>query len=293
MALAGTLITARDITEKKQAAEQARIHQEQLFQASKMASIGTLVSGVAHEINNPIATVLLNAPIVEKAWQSAAPVLNDHCDKSGPLKIGGMDYTLLRERMPQLLASISDGARRVKKIVGDLKDFARQSPAEMNEMLNINTAVEKAISLVSNLIKKSTNNFAVHYQPEIPTFRGNTQRIEQVVVNLLVNACQALPDNERPIRVYTAFDAVRNTVSIEVQDAGIGMSAETIRRIKDPFYTTKRDMGGTGLGLSISDKIVRDHGGKLEYFSELSKGTTARVTISIGSKSIKESRKPK
>lgn len=290
---AGVLISARDITEKKRAAEQTRIHQEQLFQASKMASIGTLVSGVAHEINNPIATVLLNAPIVEKVWQSAAPILNAHCDKNGPLKIGGMDYMLLRERMPRLLASISDGARRVKKIVGDLKDFARQSPTEMTEMLNVNTAVEKAISLVSNLINKSTNNFTVHYQPDMPPFRGNTQRIEQVVVNLLVNACQALPDNDCPLRVCTAYDAVKNTVSIEVHDKGIGMSAETIRRIKDPFYTTKRDMGGTGLGLSISDKIVRDHGGTLEYFSELDLGTTARVSISIGNKSIEEGIKPK
>ena len=288
----GILISARDITEKKRAAEQKRLHQEQLFQASKMASIGTLVSGVAHEINNPVATVLLNAPIVEKVWQSTAPILEDHCQKNGSLKIGGMDYTLLHERMPKLLSSISDGARRVKKIVGDLKDFARQSPPEMTDMLNINTAVEKAISLVSNLIKKSTNNFAVHYQSDIPTFRGNTQRIEQVVVNLLVNACQALPDNERPIRVYTGYDAVRNTVSIEVHDQGIGMSAETVKRIKDPFYTTKRDMGGTGLGLSISDKIVRDHGGTLDFFTDLEMGTTAKVSIEIGSKSIEEGRKP-
>lgn len=288
----GTLISARDITEKKRAAEQTRLHQEQLFQASKMASIGTLVSGVAHEINNPIATVLLNAPIVEKVWQSTAPILEEHCQKNGSLKIGGMDYSLLHERMPKLLSSISDGARRVKKIVGDLKDFARQSPPEMTDMLNINTAVEKVISLVSNLIKKSTNNFAVHYQSDIPTFRGNTQRIEQVVVNLLVNACQALPDNERPIRVYTGYDAVRNTVSIEVHDQGIGMSTETVKRIKDPFYTTKRDMGGTGLGLSISDKIVRDHGGTLDFFTDLEMGTTAKVSIEIGSKSIEEGRKP-
>jgi PAS domain S-box-containing protein len=282
----GVLISARDITEKKMAADQARLHQEQLFQASKMASIGILVSGVAHEINNPIATILLNAPIVEKVWQSAAPILDDHCARTGSLKIGGMQYGQLSARMPRLLAGITDSARRVKKIVGDLKDFARQSPPEMNDQLNINTAVEKAISLVSNLIKKSTEHFSVAYHPDIPTLSGNTQRIEQVVVNLLVNACQALTDNERSIKVSTHYDAVQHLVSIEVQDQGVGIAVETAKHIKDPFFTTKRDTGGTGLGLSISDRIVRDHGGFMEFFSEVGRGTTVKVGLPVKNQTI-------
>jgi signal transduction histidine kinase len=257
-----------------------------------MASLGTLVSGVAHEINNPIATVLLNAPIVEKVWHSTAPILDEHCSRSGSLKIGGMEYTQLSARMPQLLSSISDSARRVKKIVGDLKDFARQSPSEMNDRVDINSAVEKAIGLVSSLIKKSTEHFSVDYHAKLPVICGNTQRIEQVVVNLLVNACQALPDKERSIRVATDFDAAEGILSIRVVDQGIGIPADTAKRIKDPFFTTKRDTGGTGLGLSISDRIVQDHGGTMEFFSEVDRGTTVNVSIPVNSKATLQNGEP-
>ena len=278
----GFLITARDVTEKKKASEQARIHQEQLFQASKMASLGTLVSGVAHEISNPIAAVLLNSPIIEKVWQNTAPILDEHHRSHGDLKIGGMDYPMIRERMPKLLSSITDGALRVKKIVGDLKDFARRSPAEMSDLLDINRSVEKAVALVSNLIKKSTDHFEIVWGADIPRFRGNTQRIEQVVVNLLVNACQALPDPSRAIRVSTRYSSTEGMVTIEVRDQGVGIPPETIARIKDPFFTTKRDSGGTGLGLSISEKIVRDHGGSLDFHSDRQRGTTATVSLPVG-----------
>ena len=281
----GYLITARDMTERKKAAEQAHNQQEQLFQASKLASIGTLVSGVAHEINNPIASVLLNAPIIEKVWQSTEPILDEYYRSKGDFQVGGMRFTLLRDRMPLLLSGITDGALRVKKIVNDLKDFARQNPSEMSDLLNINRAVEKAVSLVSNLVKKATDRFELKYQPNMPSFPGNSQRIEQVVINLLVNACQALQDSTRAIIVRTDYDPIAGCVVIEVEDHGIGMSPETIKRITDPFFTTKRDSGGTGLGLAISDKIVRDHGGTLAFFSDSGIGTTARVTLPIGNNS--------
>ena len=278
----GFLITARDMTERKKAAELSRNQQEQLFQASKLASIGTLVSGVAHEINNPIASVLLNAPIIEKVWQSTEPILDEYHRSKGDFQIGGMDYSRLRDRMPQLITGISDGALRVKKIVSDLKDFSRKSPPEMSDMLNINRAVEKAVSLVSNLVKKSTDRFELHYQSNMPSFPGNSQRIEQVVINLLVNACQALPEKSRAVFVRTDHDPIAGCVVIEVEDHGIGMDSETIKQITDPFFTTKRDSGGTGLGLAISDRIVRDHGGTLKFFSDADVGTTARVTLPIG-----------
>jgi PAS domain S-box-containing protein len=279
----GTLVTARDITAKIQAEEQARLRQEQLFQAAKMASLGTLVSGVAHEINNPITSVMLNAPILGKVWSSVTPLLDKICSEDGDFHVGNMSYSQLRERVPVLLSDIEDGAMRVKGIVGDLKDFARQTPSEMNDVVDINTAVSKAIALVKNLIKKSTNHFLVDYGENLPQFKGNAQRVEQVVINLLVNSCQALKDSEQSLKVTTGHNKKLSKLVVEIRDKGAGMPPEVLKRIKDPFFTTKRDDGGTGLGLSISDRIIQDHDGTMEFSSQSNKGTTVKVSLPITS----------
>ncbi len=276
---AGILVTARDITAKLQAEEQAKLRQEQLFQAAKMASLGTLVSGVAHEINNPITSVMLNAPILGKVWGSVTPILDQSCRENGDFHVGNMSYSQLRERVPVLLSDIEDGAKRVKGIVSDLKDFARQAPSQMTDMVDINNVVEKSVTLVKNLINKSTQDFTVDYEENPPKFRGNTQRIEQVVINLLVNACQAVSDNRKPIKVSTRHDKRKANLVIEVKDKGVGMAPEVLQRIKDPFFTTKRDSGGTGLGLSISERIIQDHDGNMKFISKSNAGTTVKVSL--------------
>jgi PAS domain S-box-containing protein len=275
------LVTARDITEKKRAEEQERIHREQLFQADKMATLGTLVSGVAHEINNPIMFVMLNAPILKTLWSAVVPSLDAHQASTGPFKLGNMPYAQMRERMPRLLDDLVDGAKRVKAIVSDLKDFARQESSAMTEDIDINEVVRKATGLVANLVKKSTNRFEVDLATDLPLLRGNAQRIEQVVINLLVNSCQALPDKERLIALRTRLDRPSGGLTIAVADEGTGMSSEVLQRIKDPFYTTKRESGGTGLGLAIAERIVEDHGGRIQFVSQPGRGTTAEVWIPI------------
>jgi PAS domain S-box-containing protein len=274
-------ITARDVTEKKRAESQARLHREQLFQADKMATLGTLVSGVAHEINNPVTFIMLNAPILQQAWQAVLPILDNHRRDHGDFKVGRMDYSRLRERIPLLLTNISDGAVRVKTIVGELKDFARQGPAEMVDLVEINPIVAKAVGLVGNLIKRSTHHFSAQYGLDIPRFKGNSQKISQVVINLLVNACQALPNPERAVRLTTAYEASAGQVVIEVTDEGCGMPEEVLQKIRNPFFTTKRESGGTGLGLAIADRIVEDHDGSMHFASTVSKGTTARVYLPV------------
>ncbi len=266
----------RQIAERR-----AKLQQEQIFQAAKMASLGTLVSGVAHEINNPITSVMLNAPIIQKVWNSIDPLLKKHCDEQGDFRVGSMSYKVLRERIPQLLEDIAEGAKRVKVIVGDLKDYARQAPAEMGDSVDVNVVLKKAAGLVSNLIKKSTNHFSIEYGKDIPVLKGNSQRIEQVTVNLLVNACQALTGSDQSVSASTFYDDGEKTVCIRVADTGEGIPEEVLERIMDPFFTTKREKGGTGLGLSISDKIVQDHGGSLVFDSEPGKGTTVTVVLPV------------
>ncbi|MBW2172935.1 MAG: hypothetical protein JRF69_13405 [Deltaproteobacteria bacterium] len=127
----------QEINDRKRAEQEARLQQEQLFQASKMASLGTLVSGVAHEINNPISFITLNGPTLQKVWQDVTPVLDEHHRKNGDFYIANMDYDDLRERIPVLLSDITEGAKRVSTIVTDLKEFARQSAPEFTDKVEI------------------------------------------------------------------------------------------------------------------------------------------------------------
>jgi polar amino acid transport system substrate-binding protein len=141
--------------------------------------------------------------------------------------------------------------------------------------------VEKAVGLTQNMIRKTTLHFDLICGRNLPPVTGSSQRIEQVVVNLLVNACQALPDSTRAIRVTTGYDAVGGCVRVSIEDEGVGVPPDALGRIADPFFTTKRDSGGTGLGLAISDRIVRDHGGRLVVTSAPGSGTTAAFTLPV------------
>ena len=265
--------------EKKLAEEQALLKQEQLFQAAKMVSLGTLVSGVAHEINNPITSVMLNAPNLGRMWEAILPILDRYHQQNGDFQVGATSYSRIRDRVPQMLTAITDDARRVRDIVKDLKDFARDNPSELREALDLNAVVKKAVGLTANLIKKSTRHFQLHGQSRLPAVYGNPQRIEQVTINLVVNACQALPDAERSVTVSTGYEADHNHVFLEVHDEGIGISSDALQRITDPFFTTRRETGGTGLGLAITDRIVRDHGGTLVFESTAGQGTRVRANF--------------
>jgi signal transduction histidine kinase len=272
---------ARIEKQKKVAEQQARRQQEQLFQTAKLASVGTLVSGVAHEINNPITTVMLNVPVFKKLWSAVTPIIDEHYRSHPDLRVGNMTYAQLRERMPLLISHIEEGVQRVKNIVGDLKEFARPAPPEMSDQIDLNLAVQKAVGLVANLIKKSTHHFSSDYQDNLPALTGNLQRIEQVIINLLVNACQALPDSSRAIAVTTGVDLGAGLAWVVIQDEGVGINPALLERIADPFFTTKRENGGTGLGLAISDKIVRDHRGSLHFESAVGQGTTVRLSLPL------------
>jgi PAS domain S-box-containing protein len=274
----------RDITERKKAEEQVKIHQQQLMQASKMVALGTLVSGVAHEINNPNNFIMLNSPILKEAWDNAMPILQKYYEENGDFLLGGMNYSEMRENMPSLFSGISDGARRIKRIVEDLKNYVRDNSADLTQSVDINEVLKSAVSLVSNMIKKSTNQFSIVYDNNLPLLRGNFQRLEQVMINLIQNACQALPDPQKGIFISIQFDHETSNILIKVRDEGTGIPPETLLNITDPFFTTKHDSGGVGLGLSISSKIVEEHGGNLKFESEIGSGTTAEITLPVEQK---------
>lgn len=266
---------------RQEAEDRNRMQQEQLFQAAKMASLGTLVSGVAHEINNPNTSILMNASILNKTWKHVLPVLNQYAESHSDFAVGGMDYSGLKDRIPRLLDDIEENAGRIRDIVGELKTFAQQSPPDLNDDVDINLAVRKAQGLTANLIKKSTDHFSINSGADIPLFRGNRRKVEQVLINLLINACQSLTERSQPIEIQTCFEPASRTVVVEVRDGGRGIPADLLGRIKDPFFTTRQNDGNTGLGLAISDNIMKDHGGEMLFTSSPGSGTIASLRFPV------------
>ncbi len=268
----------REVTRRTQ---EMQVQQQQLIQADKMTSLGILVSGVAHEINNPSSLLLLNLPVLKEVYQDLEEILEGHYQQHGDFDLAGLQYTRMRDEIPPMLDDMLAGTHRIRRIVDDLRDFARQGPADLSETVDLNDVVATAIRLVDNTIRNSTDQFEVSYGDQLPSFKGHAQRIEQVVINLIVNACQSLQSNDKGITVITRYDAQQGQLLLEVLDQGCGIEAENIARLSDPFFTTKREQGGTGLGLSVSASIAQEHGGSLSYDSEPSQGTRATLSLPI------------
>lgn len=265
---------ASDVTEKRRLIEESHRN-------GRLASLGELAAGVAHEINNPNALIMLNAELLRKACHDAAPILQHHYEKHGEFSLTGFPYQEIREELPFLFTEMFESACRIKRIVNDLKDFSRQDVPTVLEPVDLNKAVRASIRLANNTIKSSTNKFSVSYAQQLPTFQGNLHRIEQVIVNLLLNACQSLPDKNSGVEISTTYDSDRQSCVIRVKDEGCGISEENLSHITDPFFTTKRESNGTGLGLSLSHRIIKDYSGTLEFSSEVNKGTTISVYLPV------------
>ena len=271
----------REIAERTAAEEELRRNQQQLVQADKMAALGVLVSGVAHEINNPNGLILLNMPILKDVCNDALATLEQ---QQSQVELGGLSFNRVKNELPLMLDEMQDGARRIKRIVEDLKDFARQDDAALMEPLDLNQVSQAAVRLVDRSLRTATSRFEAEYTEPLPPVQGNSQRIEQVLVNLLLNACQALTDMDRGIFLRTFVDETSGMVGVSVRDEGCGIAPEHLDRLTDPFFTTKRESGGTGLGLSVSSGIVKEHGGSLLFSSPPGQGTTVTLLLPLAQK---------
>ncbi|WP_225445211.1 transporter substrate-binding domain-containing protein [Photobacterium arenosum] len=280
LVLGGIMIWNRALSrEVARRTKAQQLQQQQLIQADKMTSLGILVSGMAHEINNPSSLLLLNLPILKDAYQDAEDILDAHYQQYGDFTLGGLAYSRMREEIPSMLDDMQAGTQRIRRIVDDLRDFARQEPSALNEVVDLNQVTAAAIRLVDSTLLTSTHHFSVEYGDQLPCFEGNGQRIEQVIINLIINACQALTSQQQSIRVTTGFNPADNLLILEICDQGQGIDPEHLPHLSDPFFTTKREQGGTGLGLSISFSIVSEHGGTLKYDSRLQQGTCVTLAL--------------
>jgi PAS domain S-box-containing protein len=230
--------------------------------ADRMASVGTLAAGVAHEINNPLAYVIANLDYARQELEDAAA-------SRSPLDL---------EEVPRALREAREGAERVRLIVRDLKTFSRPDDARL-ERVDLHRAIDSAVTLAWNEIRHRAR-LVKAYQP-VPEVWANEARLGQVFLNLLINAAQAIPEgaaDRNEICVRTRLDE-QGRVVVEVQDTGAGIPEDIRPRVLEPFFTTKPLGEGTGLGLSICHGIVRSLGGELYFDTEVGKGTTFRVVL--------------
>jgi PAS domain S-box-containing protein len=277
----GTYVTGliRDLTARKQLEEQTRQQELQLIQANKMTALGTLVSGVAHEVNNPNQLVLMNTQMLADTWGDALPILDAYVHTEGDFLLGGLPYTEMRDTIPLLIQDLHAGAQHVERIINDLRDFARPCAHRRPGGVCLNEAVQRGVRLLRHLIQRKTIHFQVELAASAPSVWGDAQHLEHVVVNLLVNALEALPDTQRGVRVTTRWVPAEHALVLEVADQGVGIASQHLTHLCDPFFTTKAATGGTGLGLAITANLVREHGGQLTFQSEPGQGTCARVTL--------------
>jgi signal transduction histidine kinase len=267
----------REITQHNRLQEANRQQELQLNQANKMTALGILVSGVAHEINNPNQLVLTNSRVLTKAWEDAVKILDRYQREDGELTLARLPYSEMRETVAALIRDVNAGALRIGRIVDDLKNFARPGPRGVADAFQLNDAVQRAMRLLAHLINQRTAKLRTNLAPHLPPMRGNAQQVEQIVINVLVNALEALPDRDRAITISTYFAAGDGSVVLEVRDEGIGIAPQHLQRLCDPFFTTKQETGGTGLGLAICLSLARAHKGCLEFDSAPGKGTRVLV----------------
>jgi signal transduction histidine kinase len=258
--------------------------QEQLIQSEKMASLGLLVAGIAHELNNPISFVHSNLEFIEEYTERLVKIVLAYSDlnKSDSEKRRRGDeqketekFEILLDKLRRLITSCRMGAERVKQIVLDLRTFSRTDDVGL-VMTSLQVGIESTLNLLTREYK---DRIIVHRNygclPEVECYPG---QINQVFMNLLQNAAQAIPEKGE---VWIRTEYLGDWVKIVIKDNGVGISAKDLDRIFDPFFTTKPVGQGTGLGLSITYGIVQKHGGKISAISKLNEGTEFNVELPV------------
>lgn len=261
---------------------------ERLLQTEKLAAIGQLAAGVAHEINNPIGFVHSNLGSLEGYVDDLLRIIDFYERTTGQAAGSSLpldeieslrrrlDLDFLRQDVRALLAETREGIARVRKIVQDLKDLARPGAEDEWQWADLHRGLESTLNIVGNELRYKAR--IVRDYGALPEIECLPAQLNQVFMNLLVNAAHAI-EREGTITVRTRLEAA--AVRIEIEDDGRGIPAEHLPHIFEPFFTTKPAGRGTGLGLALSRDIAHKHGGRIEVDSTLGRGTTFRVTLPL------------
>lgn len=273
-AMTAAMVVITDITENRKL-------QWQAIRSARLASLGVLSAGIAHEISNPNHAIMAHAHLLARIWQDALPILVEYEQEQGDFLLAGLSFAQASETISRGMADVGENARRIQKIIGNLKHLGKQDHGHMDELADIAKILKAVLTLLDARIRKESDCLTLALPEGLPPVRGNVQQLEQVFINVIVNALESLPNRSCSVRITAGLDRSGSRIIVRVEDQGTGMSDEVMAQISEPFFTTKAESGGTGLGLSISSSIVEKHGGRLRFASNKGSGTTVSIDLPL------------
>jgi signal transduction histidine kinase len=273
-AVEDVILRISDITERKQ-------FEKQIIQSEKMASLGVLVSSIAHEINNPNNFISFNLPILKDYMEEIMPIVDDYAAKTRDFELFEMNYTEFREDVFSLLNNIEHGSQRITTFVSNLKELSRSSKKKRDmKWVGLKTVVESAVIICRAKIRRLVNSLEVIVPDDLPQIYTDSNAIEHILINLLVNAAQAADKEDSWIKVDVRLDETgRDRIIIEVRDNGCGIEKKDQKHIYDPFFTTKSVGEGTGLGLYVCHTLAEEIFGRIEFESQPGEGSSFRLIL--------------
>ena len=259
--------------------EKKRLIMAKLIQTNRMTSLGLLASSMAHEINNPNGAIRLAGQYLGRAWKDAMPLLQQVAAEEGDFNLGGIPLSTARDNIADCCATIERSTDRIAHVIQDLRTYSLGERNEMYPGVDVNQAVTSAVAIIHAHGNHAEATISTDLSAQVPAIFGNYHQLEQVLVNLLMNAVQAVQRGKGSIRVHTGVNTTHDEVLITVHDEGSGIPPEHMERLRDPFFSTRIDKGGSGLGLFVANFIVNEHKGNLDFESTPGTGTTVTVRL--------------
>lgn len=271
------IFTFSDITEKIKHKEEKRRKNAQLIIQDKLKSIDLVTSSISHEINNICNFMINNLKITFQAWNDVFNLIKEYEWENGEFLVGGISSSEVSIVIPRLMMSLIEGINRISDTIDDFKKYIRDGVRSEFSSINVNEVIRRVVAILNHHIFTYTENFSINLTNSLPEIKGNLQKLEQVIINLLINALQSLPDRQRGVFISTGLEGDR--LYIEIHDEGIGIPKNIMPHIFEPFFSTKYSTGGSGLGLYLSKSIIEEFGGDIIISSKENKGTKIRVYL--------------
>jgi signal transduction histidine kinase/CheY-like chemotaxis protein len=253
--------------------------QNKAMRNARLATVGTLAASVAHEINNPNNAILLQSSWLAKSLPEFKSYLEENNEQVESYVIGGQSFPTAMDRFSEFVTSIIKNSKRIGTITKNLKEMSKPDDGTILEEIEVHKLFEAVLSILANQLNNYCNCYTVDIADNLPKIYGNAQQLEQVFINLILNALQSTPDKIGEIRITAKYNKDSEKIVLRIQDEGVGIPQENLEKIFLPFFTTKLDKGGTGLGLSICQSILSKHDGCIEVFSTPETGTEVRVDL--------------